>query len=124
MPQPGFSGVVQIPNFTLEYARVQASNSATTVLTGPESGCYEIISILLSESSGNATTALIRLVPDGGSPGATHDLYNEVSLTAKETKTLHNYGAPLFIMNAAELLTITASAASRINMLVVYRRWK
>lgn len=119
----GFSGVTQIPNFTWDQAVVAATTAGVTALTGPSSGTYEIIAIHLSAQGANAATCNVQIVPSGGTAGVTHALYFAVDVAANGTTTLHNYGAPLAILNASETLQFDASANDRINAWVIYKIW-
>lgn len=115
-----------VPRSILEYvsyrpqtpATGQLKAASTTLLSGSAGGTLIIDKIVLCESSGNATTFTLRLVPSGGTDDATNDIYHLVSLAAGETMVIDG---PIYIVGA-ETLKGLASVADRINYKIFYRK--
>lgn len=96
----------------------QLSNTIGSLLKGSAGGTLIIDKIILCESSNNATTFTLRLVPSGGTDDATNDIYQQVSLAARETMVIDG---PIYIVGAEDLRGL-ASAANRINYKIFYRK--
>jgi hypothetical protein len=95
----------------------QLSNTSGSLLKGSSGGTIIVDKIILCESSNNATTFTLRLVPSGGADDATNDIYQQVSLAARETQVIEG---PIYIVGAEDLRGL-ASVANRINYKIFYR---
>lgn len=109
----------QVPNFNGSSlsAPVRLTTAEAAVLTAPASGRYKITSIVLCESSGNATTVTLRKYASTLGNVATADLFHALALAANETVILDLGG---FYLTNGQILAGLASANSRINIDVNY----
>jgi len=122
MARSGASAVRSQPN-EVKKSKVQTlTNSSATILsvTSANPPVY-VKRIHLCESSGNATTATLRLVKSGGTDDATSNFVTAIALAANETVTLEAGGdGDYLVLEGGDALKGLASVTARINAIVVY----
>jgi hypothetical protein len=93
---------------------VQLTASAATYYT-VGSGVTSIVKqIVLTNTTGSAKTATVRLVPTGQSTGVSYDILSAVTLAANETVSFNCS----LVMTAGDFISALASAGTSVNITV------
>lgn len=92
----------------------QLGTTTATLYTVPSSTTTIVKQILLTNTTGSAKTATIRIVPSGATEGAQHDILSAISMSANETISFNCS----VVMTAGDTICGLASAGTSVNCLI------
>lgn len=92
----------------------QLTTSAATYYTAPGNTRTRVATFTATNTSAGAETISVHLVPSGGSADDTNIVADEISLAAKETKSIS--GAIGHVLESGGTLQALASAGTAINI--------
>lgn len=92
----------------------QLGTSTATLYTVPSATTTIVKQILLTNTTGSAKTATIRIVPSGATEGSQHDILSAISMAANETVSFNCS----VVMTAGDKIAGLGSAATSVNYLI------